>query len=155
MAVRVLAGLSLVPEHRRGHGAGYDAVNAGRVEIARLRWSLACLPLPAWRDGRIRLAVDVRNWLRAAASPGRLFCHGCARGKGNAQMIPGWPYSFVAALEPGRTSWTAVLDAVRPGPGDDETDVTAAPVRDVAERLTEAGRWRDGDPDILIVLDAG
>ena len=28
-------------------------------------------------------------------------------------MIPGWPYSFVAALEPGRTSWTAVLDAVR------------------------------------------
>ena len=32
-------------------------------------------------------------------------------------MIPGWPYSFVAALEPGRTSWTAVLDAVRLGPG--------------------------------------
>ena len=27
-------------------------------------------------------------------------------------MIPGWPYSVVAALEPGRTSWTAVLDAV-------------------------------------------
>jgi hypothetical protein len=27
-------------------------------------------------------------------------------------MIPGWPYSIIAALEPGRTSWTAVLDAV-------------------------------------------
>jgi hypothetical protein len=27
-------------------------------------------------------------------------------------MIPGWPYSVVAALEPGRTSWTAVLDAL-------------------------------------------
>ena len=39
--VRVLAGLSLAPEHRRGHGALYDAVNAGRVDIARLRRSLA------------------------------------------------------------------------------------------------------------------
>jgi hypothetical protein len=28
--VRTLAGLSMVPEHRRGHGALYDAVNAGR-----------------------------------------------------------------------------------------------------------------------------
>src|SRR6266705_2922458 len=33
--VRALAGLSLAPEHRRGHGALYDAVNAGRIEIAR------------------------------------------------------------------------------------------------------------------------
>ena len=52
-------GLSLVPEHRRGHGALYDALNSGPVQIARLRWSLATLPLPAWPDGRIRLAVDV------------------------------------------------------------------------------------------------
>ena len=44
--VRTLAGLSLVPEHRRGHGGLYDAVNAGRMEVARLRWSLAVLPLP-------------------------------------------------------------------------------------------------------------
>jgi hypothetical protein len=40
-------------------------------------------------------------------------------------MIPGWPYSFVAALEPGRASWTTLLDAVRLGPGDDATMVTA------------------------------
>src|ERR1017187_6123377 len=84
-------------------------------------------------DGRIVLAVDVSNWLRpdAVPSPERLFCHVYGRGKGNAQMIPGWPYSVVAALEPGRTSWTAVLDAVRLGPDGDETDVTAAQVRDV------------------------
>src|ERR1700687_1314327 len=43
--VRHLAGLSLAPEHRRGHGALYDAVNCGRIEIARLRRSLAGLPL--------------------------------------------------------------------------------------------------------------
>jgi hypothetical protein len=155
--VRVLAALSLAPEHRRGHGAAYDAVNAGRVDNARLRWSLAALPLPAWPDGRIRLAVDVSNWLRpgAISSPERMFCHVYGRGKGNAQMIPGWPYSFVAALEPGRTSWTSVLDAVRLGPDDDETEVTAVQVREVVTRLIAAGHWRPGDPDMLIVFDAG
>src|SRR5690349_6042331 len=53
--VRTLAGLSLTPEHRRGHGALYDAVNCGRIQIGRLRRALAGLPLPAWPDGRIRL----------------------------------------------------------------------------------------------------
>jgi hypothetical protein len=155
--VRTLVGLSLAPEHRRGHGALYDAVNCGRVQIARLRRALAGLPLPAWPDGRIRLAVDVSPWLRpgAASSPGRLFCHVYGRGKGQAQMIPGWPYSVVAALEPGRTCWTAVLDAVRLGPDDDETAVTAGQVRDVVGRLIAAGHWREGDPDILVVFDAG
>ena len=144
--VRSLAPLSLVAEHRRGHGAVYDAVNHGRISIARLRRSLAGLPLPRAADGRLMLAVDVSNWLRpgAATSPQRLFCHVYGRGKGQAQMIPGWPYSVIAALEPGRTSWTAVLDAVRLGPGDDEAAVTAAQVRDVITRLIEAGHWREG-----------
>jgi hypothetical protein len=71
-----------------------------------------------------------------------LFCHVYGRGKGSAQMIPDWPYSVIAALEPGRTSWTAVLDAVRLRPGDDETEVTAGQVRDVVARLIEAGHWR-------------
>src|ERR1017187_2279465 len=35
--VRSLAGLSLAPEHRRGHGALYDAVNHGAISIGRLR----------------------------------------------------------------------------------------------------------------------
>jgi hypothetical protein len=70
-------------------------------------------------------------------------------------MIPGWPYSFIAALEPGRTSWTLPLDAVRLGPADDATEVTAAQVRDVIARLTAAGHWREGDPDIIVVLDSG
>jgi hypothetical protein len=155
--VHMLAELSLEPECRRGHGAVYDAVNCGRVQVARLRRALAGLPLPAWPDGRIRLAADVSNWLRpdAETSPGRLFCHCYARGKGNAQMIPGWPYSFVVALEPGRTSWTLPLDAVRLGPADDATAVTAAQVREVIGRLIAAGHWRGGDPDIVVVLDSG
>jgi hypothetical protein len=155
--VRVLAELSLAPGHRRGHGALYDALNSGQVQVARLRWSLAALPLPAWPDGRIRLAVDVSGWLRpdAVTSPERLFCHCYGRGKNSAQMIPGWPYSFVAALERGRSSWTALLDAVRLGPADDLAAVTAAQVRGVIGRIIAAGQWRDGDPDILVIFDAG
>jgi hypothetical protein len=155
--VRTLAGLSLVPEHRRGHGALYDAVSHGRIAASRLRRVLAGLPLPRSADGRLVLAADVSCWLRpgAATSPERLFCHVYGRAKGQAQMIPGWPYSVIAALEPGRTSWTAVLDAVRLGPDDDEAVVTAGQVRDVVTRLIAAGHWRAGDPAILIIFDAG
>src|SRR5256884_1549268 len=155
--VRDLAGLSLAPEHRRGHGALYDAVSCGRVDIGRLRRSLAGLPLPRAADGRLVLAADVSNWLRpgAATSPDRLFCHVYGRGKGQAQMIPGWPYSVIAALEPGRTSWTAVLDAIRLGPDDDETEVTAAQVREGVARLIEAGHWREGELPGLAGFDAG
>jgi hypothetical protein len=64
---------------------------------------LAGLPLPRGAGGQLMLAVDVSSWLRpdAATSPGRLFCHVYGRGENQAQMIPGWPYSVVAALEPG------------------------------------------------------
>ena len=155
--VHMLAELSLEPGHQRGHGALYDALNCGKVQASRLRWALAGVPLPAWDDGRIRLAVDVSNWLRpdAATSPGRSFCHCYGRGNNSAQMIPGWPYSLVAALEPGRTSWTRLLDAVRLGPDDDLAAVTAAQVRGVTERIIAAGHWHDGDPDIMVIFDAG
>jgi hypothetical protein len=49
------------------------------------------------------LAVDVSNWLRpgATTSPERLFCHVYGRGKGSAQLIPGWPYSVVCGAGAG------------------------------------------------------
>ncbi|WP_308283016.1 transposase [Pseudonocardia nigra] len=155
--VTTLVDLTLVAEHRRGHGAMYDALNHGRVEPDGFRATLASLPLPRAADGRIVLAVDVSPWLRsdAATSAERLFCHVYGRAKNASQLIPGWPYSFVAALEPGRTSWTALLDAVRLGPTDDATAVTADQLRAVVARLTAAGHWQHGDPDILIVTDAG
>src|SRR5438067_901998 len=125
--VRVLAGLSLVPGFGRGHGAVYDALNAGRVDVRRLRWAVGAVPLPAWPDRRIRLAADVCCWLRpeAVTSPERMFCHVHGRGNNAGQMIPGWPYSFVAALGPGGSWWTAPLDAVRLGPDEDATAGTA------------------------------
>src|SRR3954453_11309707 len=57
--VRSLVELTLVAEHRRGHGAMYDALNQGCVEPVRLRRTLASLSLPRTADGRIVLAVDV------------------------------------------------------------------------------------------------
>jgi hypothetical protein len=155
--VRSLAELSLVGEHRRGHGALYDAVANGDIEIARLRRCLAGVTLPRAADNRIVLAVDVTCWLRPEAhtSPERMLCHTYGRGKDQHIMIPGWPYSFVVALESGRSSWTAPLDAVRLTPGAELTVVTARQVRAVVTRLIDAGHWRPGDADIWIVMDAG
>jgi hypothetical protein len=154
--VRSLVDLSLAPEHRRGHGALYDGLNHGSIEIDRLRRCVAGLPLPRVGE-RIVLAADVSPWLRpdAETSAARLFCHVHGRAKGNAQMIPGWPYSVVAALQSGRSSWTAVLDAVRLGPADDATATTAAQLREVVDRLRQARHWQPGDPTIWIVLDSG
>jgi hypothetical protein len=52
------------------------------------------------------------------------------------------------------TSWTAILDAVRLGPVDDATAVTADQLRGVVERLIAAGQCQAGDPHIVIVSDA-
>jgi hypothetical protein len=148
--------LSLASVHRRGHGGLYDALASGRLNVAGFAAVLAGLELPRF-GGRITLAVDVSPWLRpdAECCDGRLFCHVHGRGRGNAQMIPGWPYSFVVALEPGGSSFTAVLDAVRIGPGDDGTEVTAAQIRAVVDRLRAAGQHGDGDRPVLVVLDSG
>jgi DDE superfamily endonuclease len=82
--VRLLVGLSLAPEHRRGHGALYDAVIHGRVDIAWLWIALAGRPLPRAADGRLVLAVDVSPWLRpeAVTCPDRSFCHAYGPGQG-------------------------------------------------------------------------
>lgn len=91
--------------------------------------------------------MDVSNWLRpdAPTSPELLFCHVYGRGRSADQFIPGRPYSFVAALETGRTSWTALPAAIRLGPCDDATAVTATQLREVVTRLVHAGQWRPGD----------
>ncbi|HXR68070.1 MAG TPA: NF041680 family putative transposase [Dermatophilaceae bacterium] len=155
--VKALVELSLAAEHRRSHGGMYAALSLGDLEPERLRRALVSVPLPTSRDGRITLAVDVSNWLRpdAATSPHRLFCHTYGRGRSKDQFIPGWPYSFVAALESGPTSWTALPGAVRLAPADDASEVTATQLRAVIARLIHAGHWAEGDPRIMVVADAG
>ena len=69
--------LTPLAEHRRGHGALYDALNCGRMDVGGPRKALAMLPQPKAADGRPVLAVDVSPWLLpdAPCSPDRLFCH--------------------------------------------------------------------------------
>ena len=155
--VTSLVELSLAAEHRRGHGSLYDGLNSGGIDVGQFRNVVARQSIPRCDDGRIALAIDVSHWLRpdANTSSERLFCHTYARGKGQAQMIPGWPYSFVAALEPGRTSWTALLDVLRVRPCDDHTDLAATQLRTVIETLVAAGHWHEGDPKIWIIGDSG
>jgi DDE superfamily endonuclease len=155
--VTSLPELSLALVHRRGHGAMYDALACGRIDVVRLQASLASLELPRDGRGQLRLAVDVTPWPRpdAECSPQRLHCHRPCRCDGIRQTIPGWPYSMVVALQSGRGSWTAPLDAQRIGPDDDVTEVTAAQLRQVVDRLRRAGQHRDGDPPVLIVTDSG
>lgn len=155
--VRSLVELSLVGEHRRGHGSLYAALARGRLDVARLRTAVTGVSLPRAADGRLILAVDITCWLRpdAHTSPERILCHTYGRGKDSHDMVPGWPYSFVVALETGRSSWTAPLDAVRLAPGEDGATVTAKQLREVVARLIDAGHWKSGDPDVWVVADAG
>jgi hypothetical protein len=114
----------------------YKALNRGRVQVARLRWALAALPLRAWDDGRIRLAVDVSNWLRldTATSPERLFCHVAScrapvlrarqslKGQGlrwlESRVSPVWPRNPVirAGRRWMRSSWWRIAAASWPFP---------------------------------------
>ena len=155
--VTSLPELSLAGVHRRGHGSTYAALADGRMDVDRLRMALAGLDLPRGGDGQIRLAVDVTAWPRpdAECSPQRAHAHRPCRCDGVRQTIPGWPYSIVAVLESGRSSWTAPLDARRLVPGEDATEVTAGQIREVWVRLRAAGQWCAGDPPVLVVTDAG
>lgn len=49
--VKALVDLTLAPEHRRGHGAVYDGLNQGRIDVERLRSTLTGLALPRRRTG--------------------------------------------------------------------------------------------------------
>ncbi|MEU6586212.1 transposase [Nocardia sp. NPDC046763] len=71
--MRSVPELTLTTEHRRGHGAMYEGLNAGRIDIVRLRNLLCGSGLPRFPDGPSVSAVDVPAWLRsdAACSPGR------------------------------------------------------------------------------------
>ncbi|MFE4720412.1 transposase [Streptomyces sp. NPDC056728] len=150
-------GTSLLAEHQHDYGSLYGTLNHGRLDTNALRDLLVSLS-----HGETSTVSTIRPSNRGSGtavrrcSPDRLFClvHG-RNGRSSDHVVPGWPYSFVAALTPDRTSWTQVLDAVRLGPTDDAAAVTADQLRAVVERLTVAGQWQDSDRNILVVMDAG
>lgn len=150
--VKSLMGLSLTPEHRRGHGAMYDAVNQGGStgSCCGARWPGSRF-LVLLTAGWCRVG-DMSAWPRpdAATSPGRLFCHVYGRGRNKDQLIPEWAYSFVPRRSP-----AAPRGRGPAGAGRDVAQVTTVQVRQVVRRLVTAAQWRHGDQYVLVVFDAG
>jgi hypothetical protein len=113
------------------------------------------------------LAVDVSSWLRpeTATSAGRLFCHVYGRGKGQAQMIPGWPYSVIAAPASHQGPAPQARRPAGPGrPGDlagpaghyhrDDPQVwhrRAAAWDKVHARLTHCAAWLEHDGPLPVI----
>jgi len=122
-----------------------------------LQFAIAALQLPRGGDGRITLAVDVSPWAapRRADQRGTTVLSRPRPRQESARMIPGWPYSVIRRVEPGRTSWTAVLDAVRLTPDDDDTAVTARRSVRSSGDSARPGTSRTADPDVLLVFDSG
>jgi hypothetical protein len=135
-----LVELSQEKVFRRGHGALYDALACGDLDVEQLAGLIASSWQPA-DDGPVKIAVDTSAWPRpdAVTSAGLCHCYTSCRCDGSRKTIPGWPFSFAAGLEWGASSWTALLDAVRIGPDDDATVVTVAQIADVLARLDAAG----------------
>jgi hypothetical protein len=52
----------------------------------------------------LRSAAPLHPVPEPITEPDRSFCHTSGRGENKHLMIPGWPYSVVAALETGRAS---------------------------------------------------
>jgi hypothetical protein len=81
--VKSLVELSLAPEHRRGHGTLYDALNSGRVDLARLRVAIGAAPVPRAGGGRIVLAVTSRTGCAWTPPPARSGCSATSTGAGD------------------------------------------------------------------------
>ncbi|MGW1290845.1 transposase [Streptomyces sp. NPDC001118] len=114
------------------------------------------MPLPRAADGRIVPAADVSPWLRPDPTPALTVPF--AAPSDGARASTRWSQvgrTRSLPLETGRTSWTAVLDAVRLEPSADVAAVTTVQLREVVEQLVAAGQWKPGDLKVVEVLDAG
>lgn len=153
--VRSLVELSLEKTFRRGWGALYGALARGRIDVAGLARLIASCVQPV-DTGPVKIAVDVSVWPRpdAVTSPDLCHCYAACRCDGSRKTIPGWPFSFAAALEWGASSWTGPLDVVRLGPHDDATRATVEQVAAVFARLDAVG-CLGGRPAPLFVFDSG
>jgi hypothetical protein len=134
VTVAGVAYLSLAPGARRGHGAAYAALSAGRVDEELLRDVLAGFRPAGWRPD---FAVDASVWARcdAECSPGRGFYHHPARHSAGQPIVAGWCYSWLVGLSTDHDSWTAALDARRLAVSDNPNLVACGQVRAVLARL--------------------
>src|SRR4051794_41222853 len=101
-----VAYLSLAPGARRGHGAGYAAVAAGRIDTSMLRDVLAAARPDRWRPD---FAVDTTVWMRndAECSPQRGFYYHPSRHSAGQPIVAGWGFLWLGAFLARAGFWTA------------------------------------------------
>jgi hypothetical protein len=138
--------LTLLAEHRRGHGALYAALSNGCIDVARLRRTLTALPQPRAADDRLVLAVDVSNWLRpdAPTSADRLFCHtyGGLGEDGRGQEVVVGRLRVLQGQGPGGSGVRDEADGVVAGRtvGGEDVRAVAQRVRDVLGVVVGGGQ---------------
>ena len=101
--VTSLPHLSLQAVHRRGWGSLYDALTAGRIDVAALRGLLLGQVLP---DTQPVYAIDLSVWPRcdAETSPERGFYSHPSRHSAGLPIVAGWAYQWLAQLNVDRDS---------------------------------------------------
>src|SRR5215212_1201563 len=146
-AVTSLPHLSLQALHRRGWGSLYDALGAGRLDVAALRATLAQHPAT---DRQPVYAVDLSVWPRcdAEASPERGYYYHPSRHSAGQPIVAGWAYQWLAQLTFTRDSWTVPLDVRRVHPTENANAVAVAQIQGVVSHLPAGGVP-------LFVFDAG
>jgi DDE superfamily endonuclease len=147
-SVPSLPHLSLQAPHRRGWGSLYDALTAGRIDVAALRTVLSRHTAP---DGQPVYAIDRSVWTRcdAEASPERGYYYHPARHSAGQPIVAGWAYQWLAQLSVTRDSWTAPLDVQRVHPNQNANAVAVEQITGLASRLPVGGAIP------LFVFDAG
>jgi hypothetical protein len=147
-AVSSLPHLSLQAVHRRGWGSLYDALTAGRIDVAALRGLLLGQVLP---DTQPVYAVDLSVWPRcdAETSPERGFYYHPSRHSAGQPIVAGWAYQWLAQLNVDRDSWTAPCDVRRVPPTENAHTVAVEQIR--ALLTQEPG----AETRPLFVFDAG
>jgi hypothetical protein len=137
-----LAYVSLAPGARRGHGAAYAAVAAGRIDTSMLRGVLAAARPGCWRPD---FAVDTTVWMRSDAecSPQRGYHYHPSRHSAGQPIVAGWSYFARPPAHPGAgrggaprrhgTRFAGAAPSSWPAPG-----AAAGIVDDVYGRVTVA-----------------
>ncbi len=146
--VPALPHLSLAPFHRRRWGSVYAALAKGRLDVERLRTTMAAYPLG---NEQPIYAVDASVWPRcdAEASPDRGYYYHPSRHSAGQPIVAGWAYQWVAQLGFERDSWTAPVDVQRVHPTENANDVAVRQIKALVEQLLES------DDVPLFVFDAG
>src|ERR1035437_1971010 len=145
--------LCMEPEFGRGHGSVFDCLNGGRIDFAALRAAqIAVLP-PPLAGQPMMFAIDQTPLARPDARSAHHMTMVRVRGKGPDRFLPVWKYSIVAGLHWGTSSWVDPVEARRLLPGEDDTQVTVAQIRDLLDGLEAAGRWKPGGAGRLLPGD--